>query len=335
MAERDYVRLAAACHCGQPVKLWAGVGRKPKFCEEHRGNQPKPAKVPRTCTVPGCGGEHKAHGYCLRHYRQWQRGGIKQDATRCAHCHQEFQPPHVGAIYCTKRCKLAAWKAANQERFKALPSNQPKVCAYMAKHCDGCGAAWGSRRDWQLCPTCRADRERQAARLAARAWGEAQHRAAARVLRCDECGGAYCPLYGAKPSRVPLCAPCAAVRGRRWKNDGGSNVQRAKRAGVEYRYFNERKVLERDRWTCQLCGIPTPKEARGSIRPDAPEFDHCIPLAMGGPHVPENGQCLCRKCNGEKADRWCEQSARTALARGVVWTAKPNRNPPGARRHQV
>lgn len=29
----------------------------------------------RCCTVPGCGRDHKAHGYCRTHYRRWQRHG--------------------------------------------------------------------------------------------------------------------------------------------------------------------------------------------------------------------------------------------------------------------
>lgn len=317
MAEQNYVRLAAACHCGQPVKLWSGRGRKPKYCDAHPGQLGKGARVRGKCSVEGCAGAHKAQGFCLRHYRQWQRGGVKTDACRCAHCDQEFQPSHVGAIYCSTRCKRAAWVKANPERYKALPSNQPWLCAYFAKYCAGCGLAWGGKREWDLCPACKRAAVLRAAREAARAWNGAKHRAAGRVVRCDECGCAFCPLYGAKHGATPLCVPCAKIRHRRWKSAGGSNIQRAKRAGVVYRYFDEVKVLRRDGWTCQLCGIPTPKEARGSTRPDAPEFDHCIPLAMGGPHIPENGQCLCRSCNAEKADRWCARSVASAVARGV------------------
>ncbi|WP_415869521.1 HNH endonuclease [Burkholderia ubonensis] len=36
-----------------------------------------------------------------------------------------------------------------------------------------------------------------------------------------------------------------------------------------------------------------------------------VPLAMGGAHLPENVQCACRKCNGEKG----------ASARGQLWLA--------------
>ncbi|WP_219418586.1 hypothetical protein [Pseudonocardia nigra] len=39
--------------------------------------QPEQARAggARRCTVPGCGRDHKAHGYCRTHYRRWQRHG--------------------------------------------------------------------------------------------------------------------------------------------------------------------------------------------------------------------------------------------------------------------
>lgn len=275
-----------------------------------------------TCTVESCQGAHQAHGYCMRHYRQWQRGGIRQDATKCAHCDAEFQPPHVGTIYCSKRCKLAAWKAANSERFKAYPSNQRKVSAVYAGYCETCGGAFVSRRERRWCSdACERGHGREWVRGVSYL---------PPVRTCRHCDLQWTSLTRGSPQACPSPECQAAERRRLRRAEGGrGHVQRAKRAGVPYRYFSERTVLRRDRWTCQLCGIPTPEEARGITRPDAPEFDHCIPIALGGPHLPENGQCLCRRCNGEKADSWCEQSAARAIARGVRVAARPNRKAVG------
>lgn len=267
--------------------------------------------------MEACEGQHKAHGYCLRHYRQHQRGGVKHDTQACAACGGSMAGKMAGAMYCSGRCKQAGWAKANPGRKHNYPSPPPKLCAYFTGYCGGCGCALGGRRAVRMCSTCTRTRTLEAGREAALAMNVARHKATGKVVRCDECAAEFCPVYGAKHGATPLCVPCAAVRRRRWKADGGNNVQRAKRAGVPYRYFNERKVLERDGWTCQLCGIQTPKEARGSTRPDAPEFDHCVPLALGGPHLPENGQCLCRTCNGAKADRWCARSVAAAFARGL------------------
>jgi 5-methylcytosine-specific restriction enzyme A len=44
-------------------------------------------------------------------------------------------------------------------------------------------------------------------------------------------------------------------------------------------------ILERDRWTCQLCGA------------EAADVDHIVPRAGGGPDDPSNLRSLCRPCH--------------------------------------
>jgi len=59
-------------------------------------------------------------------------------------------------------------------------------------------------------------------------------------------------------------------------------------------------ILERDNWTCKLCGVATPKELRGTVHPHAPEVDHIIPRSRDGNDEPENLRCVCRSCNQKK-----------------------------------
>lgn len=61
-------------------------------------------------------------------------------------------------------------------------------------------------------------------------------------------------------------------------------------------------VFDRDGWKCKLCGIDTPKDLRGTWKPNAPELDHIMPISKGGPHSYLNTQCTCRKCNMKKSD---------------------------------
>jgi len=63
------------------------------------------------------------------------------------------------------------------------------------------------------------------------------------------------------------------------------------------------KILNRDGWVCQICGVRTPPELRGTREPSAPEVDHIIPLARGGLHIADNMQCACHACNKAKAAR--------------------------------
>ena len=84
---------------------------------------------------------------------------------------------------------------------------------------------------------------------------------------------------------------------------GGSFRRRARRFGAYYETVKALTIFERDKWTCQICKIKTPKSHRGKKLATSPELDHIIPLARGGPHTHDNLQCLCRKCNGSKSDK--------------------------------
>lgn len=55
-----------------------------------------------------------------------------------------------------------------------------------------------------------------------------------------------------------------------------------------------RKIMERDNYTCCICGKYMPDEVGLHI-------DHIVPIAKGGKSVPSNLQVLCSKCNGRKS----------------------------------
>ena len=57
-----------------------------------------------------------------------------------------------------------------------------------------------------------------------------------------------------------------------------------------------KQIMERDNYTCQICGKYMPDEVGLHI-------DHIIPVAKGGKSVPSNLQVLCSKCNGSKKDK--------------------------------
>lgn len=57
-----------------------------------------------------------------------------------------------------------------------------------------------------------------------------------------------------------------------------------------------RRIMERDHYTCQICGKHVLDEVGLQI-------DHIIPIAKGGKTVPSNLRVLCSKCNGRKGDR--------------------------------
>ncbi len=56
------------------------------------------------------------------------------------------------------------------------------------------------------------------------------------------------------------------------------------------------KIMNRDNYTCQLCGKYMPDEVGLQV-------DHIIPIAKGGKTVESNLRVLCSKCNGSKSDK--------------------------------
>lgn len=95
------------------------------------------------------------------------------------------------------------------------------------------------------------------------------------------------------------CSPRCYDRVQR--DDG--NRSRARRFGVPYEQIDPIEVFGRDRWRCQICGRKTPKSRRGTLADNAPELEHRIPMALGGPHTMANVQCACRRCNMAKGAR--------------------------------
>lgn len=92
----------------------------------------------------------------------------------------------------------------------------------------------------------------------------------------------------------------ATVCGSRCRKRIARRCRRARLAAVPREPVRAAVVFERDGWTCQRCGVATPREKRGTRDDDAPELDHRVPLAAGGHHTYANVRCLCRRCNSIK-----------------------------------
>lgn len=131
-----------------------------------------------------------------------------------------------------------------------------------------------------------------------------------KALRIEcACCGASMGIVGRLSTRGKkrVCQACQKTRARNYKRTPIGRAIKKKhktlrrmRIGAKAEAIDPIAVFERDKWTCRLCGVKTPKKLRGTNEATAPELDHIIPLALGGGHVWHNVQCSCRKCNGEK-----------------------------------
>jgi hypothetical protein len=165
--------------------------------------------------------------------------------------------------------------------------------------CEGCGKSFAPRDRNRTCSSsCAAQRDRKVEQL---------RRDTNRLTRsgaCERCGQVW-DRTGRPGGSARFCTEdCWALYRRERGLDARGHKHRAIKYGAVYQYVNPIVVLDRDKWTCQLCGERTPKSKRGTSHPKAPEIDHIVPISLGGPHSVDNLQCACRSCNASKNAKW-------------------------------
>jgi 5-methylcytosine-specific restriction endonuclease McrA len=131
-----------------------------------------------------------------------------------------------------------------------------------------------------------------------------RHKRTGVVTSCIDCGIQYCRLFKVYGS-IKRCLDCQAIESERVFRALKRIARRRRKTllrGLKYERVDDLEVLERDRWTCQLCGIRTPKRLRGSYDLKAPEVDHIVPASLGGMTSYANLQCACRRCNIKKSN---------------------------------
>ena len=125
-------------------------------------------------------------------------------------------------------------------------------------------------------------------------------------MHCRLCGVSYKPIStGGMPSLYcgDICRSEALISNKRKNRSIYKAKRRALMHGVSYETVSPYKVFDRDRWMCKLCGIHTPRKARGTFADNAPELDHINPISLGGSHTYINTQCACRRCNISKSNK--------------------------------
>lgn len=255
-------------------------------------------------------------------------------AFKCLYCGKEFHPKQRNYKYCSTKCQKFA---SHIRELESRPTKRCKRCGkeftpsnnakglFCTIHCRaissrGCAGGFKERVEtdkWlRLAPLvnalqklkacsicgeksfrneCSDDCRKRQARIVVR--NISASRKQKTLKTCKECGARFIPEYGNK--RKVFCSDaCLKKNVRRI----GKNLRKARMRGIESESFDPFTVLKRDKWTCQLCGIKTPKRLRGTYDDRAPELDHIIPVSIGGPHSMRNTQCACRKCNLEKSN---------------------------------
>lgn len=209
--------------------------------------------------------------------------------------------------FCGRACSGASQqkqKADRQARLEAEKASRPPAPTY-GRACQHCSAAFVSSTDTaRYCSrACRIRAKRARAhstdymREYMRAYTRKRAGLVSRTIECRECGSAF----EAARKKAYCCSPECSKRFSRRCRDYAKRT-----TALPFEKLSPRSVFERDGWTCQECGVPTPEAKRGTTEPNSPELDHILPLSRGGTHTYANVQCLCRQCNMRKGARMPE-----------------------------
>lgn len=100
MADADYQRLGAACHCGAPIKAFAGRGRPPKYCGDHGWKPPN-------------------------------GNGYEQVERACVFCAKAFRGIKA-AKFCGEKC---AGKAGYARLLERKPKKDKQATSHVCEQC--------------------------------------------------------------------------------------------------------------------------------------------------------------------------------------------------------
>lgn len=258
---------------------------------------------------------------------------MSDDTRTCPHCGEGFTGGRPEKVYCSRRCKATA---SARRRAAREGNDSPGPDTPNGRTCHGCGeqlkgrsTKWcsGKCRDrWRLAhePGYR-DKVNARSRRNGKKSYEAKH---GKAPDCQHCGrpkynreGKYCSRPDCNPPcREPGCDNpgnrardmCSTHYNQEWnaanpeKRKAMHHRDRLKRRGLKREQYVENvtrdRLMERDNWTCHLCGEKIPKSAQYP-HPRYGSIDHIIPISLGGEHSYANTAASHLRCNIVKGNR--------------------------------
>ena len=260
-------------YCGKAI-----VGRKRKYCDRFCRNTHRD-RINGVLPVQ--------EAFAIRREKTKERFG-----RQCQQCGADFIfKPGGGNIdggkFCSRRCYAVS-------RIKRINGYKPGArCKIYVCDCKVCGRkfVFNVKRSW-----CSVLCLKEKARIRAYEHNAAKKDTAEKA--CLGCGEYFVPEYGSK--RRGYCSKGCCMKTNRRVN---RHKKRALMKTAIIESVNPLTVFVRDGWRCRICGKKLKAHNRGTIKQNAPELDHIIPLSIGGEHSYKNTQCACRRCNSIKGNR--------------------------------
>lgn len=335
--------------CGSTRRVTAG------YCNRHYQQLTKKGRIdPETvkaerpvdkgCSVPGCDAEHKAKGYCERHYNRWRKNpdpiAIMTEpepyvivARFCLRCGEDISRKAKSVTFCSHACANKYRSEVLERQTCAESSCEETVSAkglckkhYMRKYFADNGevliAKQRSRYERNRQKILDGKREyylanRQRIRAKADEWREANretHNARGRAYSARNK-----EIRRAKQTQYRLQNPHVW---REWARENRNAVVLKSQRRRSYKMGNPdsiglsrhdwERLLNRFEYRCAYCGVYT----------KAIQMDHVVPLSRGGRHAIGNVIPACASCNSSKKDKflveWRATGARLRWTPGVL-----------------
>ena len=208
--------------------------------------------------------------------------------------------------YCSRACAYqvtAKRKAARAERLEAEKEQRvwwPRIVSKPVRYCEVCGN-WLTNKDYKYCSDeCRAEQSRRSTRK-----HHYENRSILTEHKCKECGGTFnsyrsLETIDSEPQRKYCSQRCRRKGTSRLHADHKARRRALKKGATTERVYR-RKVFERDKYVCQICGEKILK-SKSVPHPKSATLDHRIPLVKGGEHNYDNVQAAHFMCNSIKSD---------------------------------
>lgn len=210
----------------------------------------------------------------------------------CIACGVEWQREAVrGRVprFCP-RCRPMAARYRYQPDLRCVACGDPvrrTDCYYCSKSCAG------RHRDSAKWPVCAVPVAHPSRKL----WPERGPATRVFITDCAICNATFVTRY-----TISTCsAACKEAKRRAARSERGHR-RRALQRGAFVQPVYRRRIYERDKWRCNICGKRVSKTAVVP-HPRAATLDHLVPLATGGSHEPANVATAHFMCNAIKGDR--------------------------------
>ena len=252
----------------------------------------------RTCIIDGCERNHNAHGWCMAHYKKWQKygdplgeaGPRERNACSVDNC--------TRIMYARSFCKLHYKRHMTHGDLNH--GRERRLCTV-----DECTEF---RHSNGYCVKHHARWKRHGS-ATARLRGEIID---GKII-CSACG-ADKPVADFHEQRAGRCSRCRSeynalpeqrLKRRAWAATNAGYVKDYLRA-----YAHKRRVIQRE--SSGMTITPALLSARMAAfgnqcwmcGGDFEHIDHVKPLSKGGPHILSNLRPACAHCNLSKSNKW-------------------------------